>query len=153
MDASRGGFLKSAKNMAVAAVLIGVSVWLAHLHVVSQSYYPVVRLASPDGLVYTAVQDATQERQACGAANDRFLAPLRETCKDCKIVLARCERELDGLERALSEHRAVPLPVVSGPGVRMSIDGPVAPAKASCEHIATQMVRNGLRSAACVRPA
>ena len=42
--------------------------------------------------------------------------------------------------------------VVSGPGVRMSIGGPQAPAKASCEQIATQMVRNGLRSAACVRP-
>ncbi len=153
MGASRGGFLKSAKHMVVAAVLIGASVWLAHLHVVSQSYYPVVRLASPDGLVYTAVQDAKHERQACGAANDRFLAPLRETCKDCKIVLARCERELEGLERALSEHRAVPRPVVSGPGVRMSIAGPVAPAKASCEQIATQMVRNGLRAAACVRPA
>ena len=153
MTASRGGFLKSARHIVVAAVLIGVSVWLAHLHVVSQSYFPVVRLASPDGLVYTAVQDATHERQACGAANDRFLAPLRETCKDCKIVLARCERELDGMELALSEHRPVPLPVVSGPGVRMSISGPGAPAEASCEHIATQMVRNGLRSAACVRPA
>ena len=145
--------MKSARHIVVAAVLIGVSVWLAHLHVVSQSYFPVVRLASPDGLVYTAVQEAKHERQACGAANDRFLAPLRETCKDCKIVLARCERELEGMELALSEHRAVPLPVVSGPGVRMAISGPGAPAKASCEQIATQMVRNGLRSAACVRPA
>ena len=140
--------MQSARNTIIAVVLIAVSAWLAHLHVVAQSYHPVVRLASPDGLVYTAVQDAKHERQACGAANDRFLAPLRETCKDCKIVLARCERELDGLERALSEHRAVPLPVVSGPGVRMSIAGPVAPAKASCEQIATQMVRNGLRAAA-----
>jgi len=148
-----GDSLRSARHIVVAAVLIGVSVWLAHLHVVSQSYFPVVRLASPDGLVYTAVQDAKHERQACGAANDRFLAPLRETCKDCKIVLARCERSLEGMELALSEHRPVPLPVVSGPGVRMSISGPQAPAKASCEHIATQMVRNGLRSAACVRPA
>jgi hypothetical protein len=43
--------------------------------------------------------------------------------------------------------------VVSGPGVPKTIARPEAPYKASCEQIATQMVLNGLRAAACVRPA
>lgn len=144
--------MKAARHAVIAAVLIAVSVLLAHLHVVSQTYHPVVRLASPDGLVYTAVQDATQERQACGAANDRFLLPVKQGCKDCKVVLARCERQLEGFELAVHEGRQLSHPVVRGPGVRMAIAGPEASAKASCEQIASQMVRNGLRSAACVRP-
>jgi hypothetical protein len=144
--------LKAARQAVVAAILIGVSVALAHLHVVSQTYHPVVQLSSPDGLVYTAVQDAKHERQACGAANDRFLAPVKRECKQCKVVVARCERELDGLELAVYERRHIAQHIVTGPGVRMAIAGPAASAKASCEQIADQMVRSGLRSAACVHP-
>ena len=149
----RGKFLGAARHAVVAAVLIAVSVWLGHLHVVSQSYHPVVRLASPDGLVYTAVQDATHERQACGAANDRLLGPIKQGCKECRVELARCERQLEGLELAVHEGKLISHPVVTGPGVRMAIAGPQASARASCEQIASQMVRNGLRTAACVRPA
>lgn len=144
--------MKAARNIAIAVVLVVVSAWLAHLHVVSQSYHPVVRLASPDGLVYTAVQDAKQERQACGAANNRFLGPVKQTCKDCKVVIARCERQLEGFERAVHERRQLPHHIVSGPGVRMAIAGPEQTAKASCEHIAGEMIRSGLRSAACLSP-
>ena len=86
--------MKAVRHAIVAGLLIAVSVALAHLHVVSQTYHPVVQLASPDGLVYTAVQDSKHERQECGAANDRFLAPVKQQCKDCRVVLARCEREL-----------------------------------------------------------
>ena len=133
-------------------MLIAVSAWLAHLHVVSQSYHPVVRLASPDGLTYIAVQDAKHERQECGAANDRFLRPVKEGCKSCQVVIARCERQLEGFELALYEGRQVPHHLVYGPGVRMAIAGPEPAAKTSCEQIARQMVHNGLRSAGCIHP-
>jgi hypothetical protein len=146
-----GGSLKTARNVAIAAVLIGVSAWLAHLHVVAQSYHPVVRLSSPDGLVYTAVLDARQERQACGAANDRLLNPVKQGCKQCKVEMARCERQLEGLELAVYERRKIPHHVVSGPGVRMAIAGPTEIAKATCDQIASLMVRSGL-SAACLSP-
>jgi hypothetical protein len=144
--------LKAARNAAIAVVLIAVSAWLAHLHVVSQSYHPVVRLASPDGLVYTAVQDAQHERQECGAANQRFLGPIKQSCKDCKVVLARCERQLEGFELALHEGKKVPHYLISGPGMRMAIAGPSESAKASCELIVSAMLRSGLRTAACVYP-
>ena len=66
----------------------------------------------------------------------------------------RGERESENVEDRRSEGGGgFGFPMPGGGGVRMSIGGPGAPAKASCEQIATQMVRNGLRSAACVRPA
>ncbi|HKU45478.1 MAG TPA: hypothetical protein VJQ58_01245 [Burkholderiales bacterium] len=133
-------------------VLIAVSAWLAHLHVVSQSYHPVVRLATPDGLTYTAVQDAKHERQECGAANERFLGPVKQTCKDCQVEIARCERHLEGFELDIYERKRIREYVVQGPGVRMAIAGPAKKAQASCEQIARQMVRNGLRQASCVQP-
>ena len=148
--------MKSARQVLVAVVLVGVGVaaaWLAHIHVISQRYHPVVRLASPDGLTYIAVQDAKEERQACGAANDRFLRPVKKGCKGCEVVVARCERDLEGVELEVYEGRKMQHHLVSGPGVRMAIQGPEAAAKASCELIASQMVRSGLRAAACVYPA
>src|SRR5918996_4831790 len=110
--------MKTARNAAIAVALIGVSLWLAHMHVESQTYHPVVRLASPDGLVYTAVQDATHERQACGAANDRFLRPVKQGCKACEVVVARCERELEGFELEVYEGKQIAHHLVQGPGVR-----------------------------------
>lgn len=144
--------MRTAINAAIAVVLIAISAWLAHLHVVAQIYHPVVRLSSPDGLVYTALQDARQERQACGEANTRFLGPVKLGCKDCKVIVARCERELEGIELALHEGKRIPHHLVSGPGVRMAIAGPAEMAKASCEHIVGEMRRNGLRTAVCVYP-
>jgi hypothetical protein len=136
----------------IALVLIAVGAWLAHLHVTSQTYYPVVRLSSPEGLVYTTVQDEVQERRACGAANERFLKPIKEACKQCQVVFARCERKLEGLEAALANGTAVPHYQVFAPGLHMAIAGPAEPAKASCEYIAGDMVKRGVRSAACVYP-
>ena len=140
------------KQVIIAVVLIGIGSWLAHLHVVSQLYYPVVQLSSPEGLTYTAVQDSTQQRQACGAANERFLGPVKNGCKQCQVVLARCERRLEGLELALYDGAPLPHHRVFAPGLRMAIVGPAAPAKTTCEFIAGDMVKRGLRSAACVYP-
>src|SRR5439155_430593 len=120
------------KQAIIALVLIGIGSWLAHLHVVSQLYYPVVQLSSPEGLTYTAVQDSTQERQACGAANERFLGPVKDRCKRCQVVLARCERRLEGLELALYDGAPLPHHRVFAPGLRMAIVGPPESAKTTC---------------------
>jgi hypothetical protein len=140
------------KQAVIALLLIVAGSVVAHMHVVSQTYYPVVRIAAPEGLTYTAVQEATPERRACGKANDRFLAPIKQNCKDCQVVYARCERKLEGVERAMDEGKTLPHYQVFGPGLRMAITGPDAPAKATCDYIAGDMVRRGVRSAACVYP-
>jgi hypothetical protein len=137
----------------VATLLVGTAAVLAHLHVESQTYYPVVQLASPEGLSFTAVMKETRDRAACGAANDRFLRPLKEQCKDCRVVMARCERNLEGFERALQSGTAISQHVVVGPGLRMAISGPPQMAEWSCTHIAAEMTEKGVRRAACLPPA
>ena len=140
------------KQALIALVLIAVGSWLAHLHVASQTYYPVVRLTSPDGITYTTVQDEVQERRACGAANDRFLKPIKEMCKQCQVVYARCERKLEGFEAALAGGAAVPYHQVFAPSLRIAVEGPAEAARVACDFIAGDMVKRGLRSAACLYP-
>jgi len=140
------------KQAAVALVLLAIASWLAYTHVAGLIYYPVVQLRSPEGLTYTAVQDSTNDRQGCGAANDRFLRPLKEQCKQCKVVFARCARTLEGLEAELQDGVPLPYHRVFAPGIRLAIVGSAAPAKITCELIAGGMVQRGLSSAACVYP-
>ncbi len=141
------------KQVIIAALLIAAGAVLAHMHVVAQTYYPVVHVTTPEGLKYTAVFDRTDERRACGAKNDRFVAPFKSMCKECQVVLARCERELDGLELALSEGKKIPSHhLVFAPGLRVAISGPEAMAKLGCDTIARGLNERGMRSVACVHP-
>ena len=140
------------KQVLIAVVLIAVGSVLAHLYVVSQTYHPVVRINSTDGLVFTAVQDPTPERRECGAANERFLRPIKTTCPSCKIELARCERELEPFERSVYEGKALSHYQVFATGLRLAIAGPARAAKESCEMMAGQLVKLGVRSAVCLSP-
>jgi hypothetical protein len=140
------------KQAILVIVLIAAGAWLAHLHVAAQTYYPVVQVLAPEGLTYTAVQDPTSERSACGAANDRFLGPLKAQCKQCQILYARCVRSLEGLELSIQEGKPIPHYLVYAPGLRVAITGPAGITKSSCDFLAGDMVRRGVRSAACVYP-
>ena len=140
------------RQVAFAVVVIGIAAVLAHLYVVSQTYYPVVRISSPDGLVFTAVQDPTRERGKCSAANKRFLGPIKTQCEHCKVERARCERELEEFELAVYEGRALAHHQVFATGLRLAIDGPKNLSKASCELMAGELLKRGVRSAACLYP-
>jgi hypothetical protein len=144
---------RGVRNVLLGLLLVGAAAALAHLHVESQTYHPVVQLASPEGLSFTAVLKETRDRAACGAANEKFLRPLKEQCKNCRVVMARCERNLEGLERALQDGAATSYHVVVGPGLRMAISGPPQIAKWSCDYIAAEMTGKGIRRAACLPPA
>jgi hypothetical protein len=136
----------------IAVVLIAAASVLAHMHVVIQTYHPVTRIASPEGLVFTAVQDAKKERRDCGKANERFLEPIKAQCKGCKVQIARCERELEPFERSVYEGEALRLHQVFAVGVRLAIDGPPELARASCELMAGELVKRGVRAAHCLLP-
>ncbi len=133
-------------------VLLAAGAVLAHYHVQNQHYYPVTRLASSDGYAFLLVQDRVDTRGACGAANDRFVEPLKGSCPQCRIVYARCERELQGLELQLLMGDKVPMHVVVAPGIRMAMQGPAATLKRDCENMAHVMVRSGAPTAACAYP-
>jgi hypothetical protein len=144
--------MKMKKQILIALPLIAAGAVLAHLHVASQTYHPVVQITSPEGLTLTAVQDPPRERQACGAANERVIGPMKAHCKDCRVIFARCERELEGVELALVNGGSVPYYRLYSPGARMVIAGPAATAKAFCETVAGSLVKQGWRSATCVNP-
>lgn len=140
------------KKVVIAALLIAAGAVLAHMHVVAQTYYPVVHVTTPEGLKYTAVFDRTDERRACGAKNDRFVAPFKAMCKECEVVLARCERELAGLELELAEGKSIPYHRIYAPGLRVAISGPGEMAKLGCDAIAQGLTAQGMSSVACVYP-
>ncbi len=141
------------KTIVIAAALVIAGAVLAHLHVVAQSYYPTVRVLAPEGVTYIAVQDATQERQACGAANRRFIVPLKELCKRCEIVWARCERVITGNEEsALLQGGPSESHLLIAPGFRLAISGPEQSAKTSCDYLVRDLAKRGVRTAACIYP-
>lgn len=133
------------------AILLGGVAVAAYLYVESQVYHPVVRLTLSDGLSIAAVLPQTKERPACAAATERFVAPFKQTCKDCK-VLTSCERRLEGLELAMHDGAPVPHPMVVAQELRIAVMGPAPAAQAGCQVIAANMVASGVKNAAC-RPA
>jgi len=140
------------KQAIIAALLVAAGAVLAHLHVVAQTYYPVVHVTTPEGLHYMAVFDRTDERVACGEKNDRFLEPFKLMCDDCKVVTARCERELSGVDLAISQGLAIPYHRVYAPGLRVAIAGPAEMAKLGCDTIAKGLTARGMRQVACIYP-
>jgi hypothetical protein len=136
------------KKLLIAAVLVGAASVLAYLHGNAQTYHPVVKIAAPDGVVYTAVLDATHDRPACGERSKRFLEPMRERCPACEVMLARCERELEGMELAMELDLPIPLYVVTMAGARIAIAAEESIARLTCDYIA----KLGGQSAACIVP-
>jgi len=139
------------KALFLLALLVAGAV-VAHYHVQNQHYFPVTLLQSADGYTFHMVQDRAQTRRACGEANDRFIEPLKAQCPQCRIVYARCERELQGLELQLLMGEAVPLHVVVAPGMRMALEGSSPNLRRACDELAASIVRTGVPSAACAYP-
>ncbi len=140
------------RHALIALVLLAVGSVLAHMHVVTQTYHPVTRVSSPEGLVFTAVQAATHERHECGAANERFLTPVKNLCAGCKVMVARCERELEPFERSVFQDKALTHYQVSAQGLHLAIQGPPEAARVSCELMAGTLKKMGVASAACLFP-
>lgn len=140
-------------RQALVVVALGVTgAYVTHAYVTPSKYYPTVVVAAPEGLIYIAVQDATSERQACGKANERFLAPIKAGCKDCKVVSARCERVLEGdFTKVLQDTHTGGYRIVA-PGLRMLIEGPEGSARRECDLIARDIANRGVHGAACIPP-
>lgn len=135
----------------VILILLATAV-LGHMHGEMQRYHPVVKLATPEGLVYTALLAPASGRPACGEAHRVFMEPFRSRCPACEVLAARCERELAGLELALERERPLPHHVVVLPGIRMAIAGPQSAAQVDCAFIAADVARRSKAKAACIAP-
>lgn len=145
--------MKRRLGIAVGVLLLATASVVAHLYVQSQVYYPVVKLDLAGDLSITALLPETKERKACGLANDRFLAPFKQSCKDCKVAMARCERELEGLELAMRDRASVPHPMVVAREARLAVMGPPERAMAGCKLLAANLIAQGVKTAVCVEAA
>ena len=143
---------RSPASLLLIVGLLAIGSVFAYYRVRALSYYPTLRIETPDGYALTVVQDVRRERSACGEANARFLAPLQTVCKNCKLVYARCLRKLEGVELTLVVEEPPPLYVVRAAGVRMAVSGPLAHLKDVCDNIAVGLVKSGMKTAACAYP-
>src|SRR5258708_4569399 len=112
------GCTEAMKQAALVILLIAAGAWLADMHVAAQTYHPVVKVAAPEGLTYTVVQEPTGDRGACGAANDRFLGPFKALCKKCQVLYARCARELEGATLSMQDGNPISAPILHIQGQR-----------------------------------
>ena len=141
------------KKRILAATLLAAGALIGHLHASMQTYHPVMKVATPEGVTYTVVLDPTPSRPACGNAGRTFLEPVRQQCPECEVVSARCESELQDLELALESEQPLPLYVVTMPGARVAIAAEASRARAACDLIAGDAVRRGAARANCIFPA
>jgi hypothetical protein len=142
------------KHVLIAAAVLLAGGVIAHFHVAAQSYQPMMRVVTPDGVAYTVVLDAVQERRACGVASEQFVATIKADCPECRVAFARCRREGEGLPAVAAE-----LPsgrehsLVSMPGLSIRIDAPTAEARRTCEWIAESVTSLGVPAARCEKRA
>src|SRR3954468_4689815 len=133
-------------KIGIGVALAATATFVAHLHVVAQTYYPTLRVQAPEGLTYVVVQEERTERLECGIANDRFLSRIKQGCKDCKILAARCTRTLEeALERDV--YQTMKYATVVAPGVRMAVVGPQPLADTSCMRTAGAAKKRGVSPA------
>jgi hypothetical protein len=149
-----GGSLRNWGPLRITFVLFlvaGISL-AAHFYVESQAYYPIVHVEISGAMTVAAVLPRTKNRQACVSASDRYLVPFNTQCKDCKITVKRCARELEGFELALHEGSSLPHPVVVSRETRVAFIGPDGIAQRQCQDAAAHLIANGAKSAACMPP-
>ena len=141
------------RYVALSAILFAIGIGLTQLQADEQAYVPVVRMRTADGHFVTLLASKRLGRSACQQTVDQFAAPLR-VCAACSIESMGCTTGLSGIDKALAEGQPLPVYAVVGEsGIRVSVVGPPETVKAQCEAIAQHMVRNGMKSAACMYPA
>ncbi|HVL35253.1 MAG TPA: hypothetical protein VM489_06230 [Burkholderiales bacterium] len=140
------------KTLAAALFLlaggIGIAAWL---HLSRQPYYPVARVAAPEGIVYTAFSGRAAGEEACRAANERFVEPIRAQCKSCAVEFMRCEREAEAAQQRLAAAQGAHVLYVRDTVI--VIAGPDLAAAESCRIIAADLEKHAVPNARCVAPA
>jgi hypothetical protein len=137
------------KYFVLALVLFAAGAGLLVFTGDEQSYVPLVRFHTSEGVYVTAVQSPAKSRSSCQAANDRFVGQLGSQCRDCTVE-THCLVELAGMELALAKGDDVPVHTVLSKGARLALVGPPRTLQRSCEQLALQVGSTG--NASCITP-
>ena len=140
------------RRMVLAGVLIVIGIAAAYFYLRTTTWYPVARVATPEGYTLTVVMAPVANRKRCEIVNRAFIDPVIKGCPACRLELERCDGSLSGAEKALVSNDALSDYSVNAAGIRMLVTGPAGIAKGACEQIATDMVRAGAQTAACAYP-
>jgi hypothetical protein len=140
------------KYVVLAILMLLLGILLTTFKPEDPMLIPIVRMRSPQGFFVTYVHDRVQGSRACQEEIRVYVEPLQTACPDCSIESTACASELVGMEKALAEGKPLPVYVVGAEGLRMSVVGPPQRVKIWCEVVATQIVRNGMKTASCIYP-
>lgn len=115
-------------------------------------FYPVVRAAMPGGYSLTAVQQSTN-KDTCIKTNDRFSAPLKATCPECKIEFSGCEPTLSGAVKDMMAGEPLAQYSIAAGSMRILLGGPDSVTKPVCEKMAADLAGKSPGKASCIVPA
>ena len=115
------------------------------------AFYPVVRAAMPGGYSLTAVQPSTN-KGTCVKTNDRFSAPLKANCPECKIEFSGCEATLSGSEKAMMTGEPLAQYSIAAGSIRILLVGADSVTRPVCEKMAADLAGKSPGKASCVAP-
>jgi hypothetical protein len=140
------------KYAILAALLFVGGITLAYVEKKDETFIPIVRVRSIEGLYITLVQPRMARRSYCQATVDGFIKALDGACASCAVESTDCATRLEGIDKALANGDRLPIYTVLAEGMRVSVVGPPHAVRAACEGMATHLVMNGWKMATCVTP-
>ena len=133
---------------ALLVIAIGAAVYD---YATQRDYYPVAKIAGPADVTFTALLDARRGLKACTAANAGFLDPIARGCADCRVLFAQCVNKATAIAIGLQAREAAHQYWVVSEGVIVAVVGVDAGARETCEAVAADLARRGMRSR-CIHP-
>jgi hypothetical protein len=140
------------RHAILATLMLATGLSLPLIQHEPQTFTPIVRVRSTEGLYITLVQSRADKRGACNARVGSFIDALGDSCPTCTIETSECATKLEGMDMALAEGKRLPIFTVSAGELRVGLLGPPHTVRAECEVMATQFVLSGLKTATCVAP-
>jgi hypothetical protein len=113
------------------------------------AYYPMARVAAPEGVTLGFLQDQRASEADCQAANRLVTAAMLANCKECSLAEARCA---GAPPKELGQTTAGPQDMIAAKGLQILITAPPVAAHALCQSLATGIAANDA-TAKCVQAA
>ncbi|MDB5360195.1 MAG: hypothetical protein JWO51_1492 [Rhodospirillales bacterium] len=137
---------RTALLTAAAIIILGVALVM---FLRPTPYFPVARVAAPEGVALSFLQDQTATEADCQAANQRVTATMLANCKECSLAEARC---VDDAPKELGQTAAGPQDMIAAKGLKILITAPPVAAHALCRSLAAGIATNDA-TAKCLQAA
>ncbi len=137
---------RTALLTAAAIIIAGIALVLI---LRPAAYYPVARIAAPEGVGLSFLQDRARSEAECQAANQRVTAAMLAACQECSLAEARCTGEPP---KELGQTHPAAQDMIAAKGLQILITAPPVAAHALCQSLAAGIAANDA-TAQCVQSA